>query len=204
MEIFKSSKKGLILGISTKEDGNMRIKENQIKFAKSLGFSNLKVNEQVHKDRVVRVGLKSRRKKADGLITNDKRIALGIIVADCLPVYLYNDKEIALIHCGWRGLSLNILQKAVLNMERKNLKALIGPGILFCHFKVKKDLLKLFPQYIVKKEYLDLQKIVKDQLGFLGIKDIIKIKECTFCSSKYFSFRSKDKQAMLALIGHKE
>ncbi len=194
MEIFKSPKKGIILAISTKEDGNMRLLENQKKFIKKLGLSNLKTVEQIHKNKIKRVDLKSRKTKADGLITNDKRICLGIIIADCLPVFLISDKEIGIVHCGWRGLSLNILK------DLKMKYALIGPGILKCHFKVKKDLQEIFS---CKKNYLDLQKIAEKQLVLSGIKNISKIKECTFCSSKYYSFRRGDKQAMLAVIGYK-
>ncbi len=206
MEIFKSSKKDLILAISTKEDGNMRELVNKKKFANALGFSVLKFNEQVHKNKVVRVNLKSKKQKADGLITNSKEICLGVVIADCLPIYLYNEKEIALIHCGWRGLSLNILGKTISKMDKKKLKALIGPGILKCHFKVKQDLLKTFPENIFNKNYIDLQAVAEKQLTLSGVKknNIKKIRECTFCSNKYFSFRKKNKQAMMAIIGYKK
>ncbi|MDD5606387.1 MAG: polyphenol oxidase family protein [Candidatus Pacebacteria bacterium] len=198
MEIFKSTKKGLILAISSKKDGNMRILANQKRFAKKLGFQYLKTNEQVHKDKIVKVNLKSKRTKADGLFTNDKRIALGITVADCLPVFIYNNQEFALIHCGWRGLSLNILNKIKIN----NSKVLIGPGILKCHFKVKKDVQEIFSSKI---NHIDLQAIAEKQLILSGVKkkNIKKVRECTFCSNKYFSYRRGDKQAMLAIIGYK-
>ncbi len=198
MEIFKSSKKELILTLSTRKEGNMRLARNRLKFIESLGFNCLKMNNQVHREEITRVDIESKKRDGDGLISRDKRICLGIIVADCLPVFLYNDHEFGLIHCGWRGLSLSILEKAVNQMDRKNLKGLIGPGILKCHFKVKQDLLSLFPEYIFEENYIDLQKVAQDQAPFAKT-----VSECTFClKEKYFSFRRGDKEAMMAVIGY--
>jgi copper oxidase (laccase) domain-containing protein len=58
---------------------------------------------------------------ADGLITTDPRVCLGIHVADCGPVYLLDPirRVIALLHSGRRGTELGIVRAAIEKMERE-------------------------------------------------------------------------------------
>jgi len=59
--------------------------------------------------------------EADGLITTDPRVCLGIHVADCGPVYLLDPirRVIALLHSGRRGTELGIVRAAIEKMERE-------------------------------------------------------------------------------------
>ena len=57
---------------------------------------------------------------ADGLITNDPRVCLGVHVADCGPVFLVDPRRhvIALLHSGRRGTELGITTAAIVEMRR--------------------------------------------------------------------------------------
>ena len=58
---------------------------------------------------------------ADGLITADPRVCLGIHVADCGPVFLVDPERrvIALLHAGLRGAELGITTAAIEKMRRE-------------------------------------------------------------------------------------
>jgi len=56
--------------------------------------------------------------KADGIITNEEGLSLFLLVADCLPVIIFDPlKEVVgLVHVGWKGADINIAGKAVEKM----------------------------------------------------------------------------------------
>lgn len=199
---------------------------NRQKFLKNIGiFSTQMVSAQLaNKSAIAIVERRSGGRTlpgTDGLITKDKDLYLSITVADCLPIFIFDQKKeaLALLHAGWRGLALNITKKAVDKMCRElkcrleDMQAYIGPSIGLCHFEVKEDVRKVFEKYRNveqrrgKKIYLDLKKIAKLQLISCGLsKKAVEINpECTYClSEKYFSFR-RDKpekvEAMMVLAG---
>ncbi len=57
--------------------------------------------------------------KTDGLMTNKKYLYLFLLVADCIPIILYDAVRdvIALVHAGWKGVGLEIAKKAVNRMR---------------------------------------------------------------------------------------
>ena len=95
--------------------------------------------EQVHGCHVAVVDSRSAAPVAgaDGLITADPRVCLGIHVADCGPVYIVDPglRVIALLHSGRRGTELGITTAAIGKMTREfgcdpaRLVALLGPCI---------------------------------------------------------------------------
>ncbi|MEO7317533.1 MAG: laccase domain-containing protein [Chthoniobacteraceae bacterium] len=95
--------------------------------------------EQVHGSEVTVVHARSTVPVvgADGLITNDPRVCLGIRVADCGPVYLVDPalRVIALLHSGRKGTELDITAVAIAEMQRvfgcdpANLIVQLGPCI---------------------------------------------------------------------------
>lgn len=93
--------------------------------------------EQVHGNQVIQVNtLTDEKKKGDGLVTNVKGVALGILTADCGSVLFY-DPEVHVIgacHAGWRGAKDGILQATLDAMEeiganRSRIYATLGPTI---------------------------------------------------------------------------
>jgi len=74
--------------------------------------------------------------RADGMVTNQPGLALGILTADCQPV-LFADAEAGVIgaaHAGWRGALDGVLEATVeamvaLGAQRQTIHAVIGPSI---------------------------------------------------------------------------
>lgn len=80
----------------------------------------------------------------DGLITATPGLLLGVLTADCLPIILADPthRAVGVFHAGWRGTVKRIVEKGVGEMRRHfgtrpgDMKAVIGPGIRNCCYKV--------------------------------------------------------------------
>lgn len=192
---------GLVVGLSEKTDGQMKLTGDSVRDKIALGnqkrfFNRLDIDERnivcanlVHGNNVEVAGTQNRGMmmvKTDGLVTAEKNLFLSLTVADCLPVFLYDSTKgnIGLVHAGWKGLAKNILALAVMKMIREfksrpqDLLAGIGPGISSCHFEVKNDILEKFSEWLAqaqekrgRKSFLDLKKIAKLQLLKLGLRE---------------------------------
>lgn len=215
----------LHIGMSDKKDGAMKSSvENRLLFFKNKGLDdkNIVSAALVNKNKVVVVDNIEESQiiqECDALITSQHKNLLTITVADCLPIYFYdnNKKVVALAHAGWRGVALSIAKEVVnkfINHYHSNLSDIeifIGPYIQDCHFEVKSDVLSEFKDCNVitrdEKTYINLAQIVEEQLLQLGINNINISEECTYClNAKYFSYR-RDKpkvlETMIAYIGLK-
>lgn len=216
--------------MSEKKDGSMKLfengdanMENRNKFFKSAGIDSSRViSAGIANGTNVKIVSASSPKiiyEADGLVTNNKNIFLSITIADCVPVYFYNpeNKIVAIVHCGWRGIIGGIIKNALnkifeLGGKAENLAVALGPGICKDHFEIREDTLNEFrdyPEFVVwdsGKIFVDLKEIIKKQLNEFQIRseNIEDNPECTFENNKYFSFR-RDKpkiiEAMIAVIG---
>ena len=151
----------------------------------------------------------------DAVITDKKRVALGIWTADCLPILMIDrsKKVIAAVHGGWRGIWRGIIERTVGEMTRAfgcspaDIVVGIGPGIGPCCYEVGMDVKSLFQsshedhqQFIQEREgktYLDLSRVAQLELTKAGIPpaNIATIPLCTACRKDlFFSFR-RDKKA---------
>lgn len=82
--------------------------------------------------------------ETDALITASRAVALGVIVADCTPILLYDPRlhVLGLAHAGWRGTVGQIAARTVATMEREfgsraaDLLAGVGPSIGSCCYEV--------------------------------------------------------------------
>ncbi len=146
---------------------------------------------------------------ADAVITDRTDVFIGVVVADCVPVLVYdqNRKIIAAVHAGWKGTAGGILEKTLLLMiERFNslpvdILVAIGPSIKKCSYEVDarvKDAVKIRTgqgNYIDPKgdKYmLDLAEANRIQAFNAGVPDynIWKSEDCTFCNpDTYYSYR---------------
>lgn len=175
---------------------------------------------QVHGNRVIVAGknFSQRRlelEEADGLITKDPNVLLAVRSADCLPVFLFDEKQggIGLVHVGWRGLQNSIIRQAVLLMQEQwgsdpqDIKVVFGPSIRSCCYEVGKEFKKHFPGQLISRDshlFLDLPKVNFAQLTALGVKkeNISDCNICTCCDQNYFSLRRENTLAgrMISLI----
>ena len=87
---------------------------------------------------------------ADAHVSTTADVALGVLVADCLPVLLAdrNGSVIGAAHAGWRGLSAGVLENTVAAMRAlmpdAELLAWLGPCIGPTAFEVGQDVLDAF------------------------------------------------------------
>jgi len=153
--------------------------------------------KQIHSKIILDIDSKKSR-IGDGLITKRKNFALGIKVADCLPIYLFSKEQICLIHCGWRSIIKGIAKEASRVLENYNY--VLGASIGSCCYEVQRDVAKLFEEKyrnaLIRKGgkyYLDLKSAVIEDLGkesLLGSLDL-----CTKCHPAYFhSYRRGDRE----------
>lgn len=83
----------------------------------------------------------------DAFITNCKSLVLYVTVADCVPIYLYDNAKnvIAIVHAGWRGTCNNIVRNTInkmkehFNTSAKDIIACIGPSICSDCYEVSDD-----------------------------------------------------------------
>ena len=172
---------------------------------------NLILLNQIHSSKFyfINKNYKFKKKKLNGdaLITNVKKIALGVLVADCVPVLIYdkNLKIISAIHAGWKSVYKEIIKKVVKFLIKKgsntkNLVAVIGPSISEKSYEVQKDLKgkflkkdkqsKFFFKIRKNKTYFGLNKNVYYHLKKLGIENLEIIKKNTFDpKNNFFSAR---------------
>ena len=143
----------------------------------------------------------------DALITNKRKIILGVLTADCVPILIFDKKlkMISAIHAGWRGAYKGIINAVIKyfvknGSESKNLIAAIGPCISQKHYEVQKDFKskffkqsrsnKIFFKNIGNKTYFSLNKYVNYQLKSLGVKKIDIIDQDTYNpKNNFFSAR---------------
>ena len=177
---------------------------------------------QIHQDKILLlrkpiVALPSPM-KYDAMITNAPNIFLGILTADCLPIFLVDQKKrvIAAIHAGRQGTALNITTKVLKKMEEEfgcaseNLLIAMGPSIGPCCYEIGEKVFRPewepFSTFVGDgKRMVDLAEINIAQMKEEGIKEkqIFRIDLCTSCHlDLFFSYR-KDGQTgrQLSFIG---
>lgn len=83
---------------------------------------------------------------ADGLATRVAGVALGIITADCVPVFLYYEahgehpEEVAALHCGWRSTLAELLLRCLARRPEPPAVLCLGPHIRQRSFEVGPEL----------------------------------------------------------------
>ena len=165
--------KSLNCGIGSK-DKKIHVKKNLNKVCKKIGCStkNLVLLKQIHSNKVYVINKKPIKKlKGDSIITNKKRIALGILSADCAPVFIFDPKNnfIGAIHAGWKGLYKKIISKTNNNF-----------------FFIKK-----------KKFFFSLNEYISNELRKKGVENIEIIKKDTYLNkNNFFSSRRSLKKKL--------
>ncbi|MFW2442271.1 peptidoglycan editing factor PgeF [Aliarcobacter butzleri] len=209
---------------SDKTDGNLAyhvcdIKENVDKNRQKLALKydykdeNLCYMNQIHSANVVVVDENSPKyiDNCDALITKTKNLPLMVMVADCIPILMFDEVKgvIAAIHAGRNSTFLKISEITSKKMiedfscKTENIKVIMGPSIQKCCYEVNDELKniveKSFGKEFVIGNNIDLQGINKKLLENLGIKNIEISSICTKCSNKpFFSYRKEKKTGRFA------
>ncbi len=173
---------------------------------------------QVHGTRVWPVGEKgpqcSGPDEGDGLITDREQIAIGVRVADCVPVFLFDPqaRAVGIVHAGRQGTQDGVTTAAVQMMQITfgskpyDIHALIGPSAGPCCYQVSEQMVA---EFLVRGlaaagRVLDLWESNAIQLEQCGVPraQIEQVKLCTICGQgRFHSYRATGTaQRNLALI----
>lgn len=170
--------------------------------------------KQVHGDGIILIKNSSdaaryAQVEADAVICSQWGVPIAVRTADCVPVLIAHPKRvIAVVHAGWRGTSLAILEKTLLRMRAEfgldlsELAVAIGPAIGPECYEVGEEVAEVFQKgkdsVHVKasangKYLLDLKAINEAQARRLGViaASIERRPECTRCLPQdFFSHRA--------------
>jgi hypothetical protein len=172
----------------------------EIRSAIGMGDWPLFTAKQIHGNRIAIVDSGSHSSTdrefpgCDGIITNQRGIALGVYVADCCAVYIVdpNVPAIGLVHSGRKGTELGIVTNAIRQM--------------IDHFETDPtDMIVQFSPCIRPPHYeIDFAAEIFNQCRALGVKEIRDPSVCTACDpGRYYSYRAEKGKTgrMLALLG---
>ena len=191
-------------------DKKKNIRKNLTFVSKKMGIkrSNLILMYQTHSNKVIEVKKNKFRRKirSDAIITRDKKIALGVVTADCVPVLLCDAKNemVGCIHAGWKGALKGIIKNTVSKIRKNNkygrIFACIGPCIgrknyevglkFYRKFMSKSNKNKLYFSFKNKnKKLFNLRKFVKDKLEELNVS-VDHVNHDTYKErNNFFSYR---------------
>lgn len=207
------------------------VTENYRRLGNAVGFTPEQTvfTKQIHSDIVERVGraqcgrglLFPVEQGCDGLITNEKGVALTVFSADCTPILLFDPVAAAIgaVHAGWRGTASGIAAAAVQKMQREfgcnpaNIRAAIGPCISQCCFETDRDV----PDAMLaalgdaaecairpcgEKYYVNLKRLNALWLRRVGVTQIDCSEDCTACQPERFwsHRRVGDRRGSLASV----
>jgi len=130
---------------------------------------------------------------------------LAVRTADCVPLVLLGAESIGVVHAGWRGLALGIIQATVAAMGDVH-TAHVGPHIRAGCYEFGDDDLDDVARSLGDgvratttwgTPALDLTAGVRAALGNITVVDA---GACTACSDLYFSWRARKDEARFATI----
>ncbi len=155
----------------------------------------------------------------DGLVTKSAGTLLTAMIADCVPVFLYDEEQgaIGLLHAGWKGTSERIVQRGIKKMREEygtrvsELRIYLGPSIEKACYPVGKDVYDRFSRWTAGElaandRRLDLRGINREQAVEMGVgeENIHISRYCTRCfEDMFYSYRASGGNCgrMIAFMG---
>lgn len=212
----------LNLGLNTSDEAGL-VARNRAHFLSSLGWhpAQLAYSHQVHGAAILTANGPVQEKGYDGLATQTPGVLLGITIADCAPVLIYDpvQQAVAALHAGWRGTAAGIAAKGVRALQSQfgcqpeNCLAYVGTCISSAAYEVSEEVAAQFPPIckspkpgLPGKWWLDLKAANALQLQQAGLRpEHIEVSPfCTWADNDlYFSHRKEEGATgrMLAVIG---
>ncbi len=144
---------------------------------------------QVAGDNVVRVSGPGLAGEADALVTAAPDLCLSVAVADCVPVALVSEREVGMVHSGWRGTLAGVSGKATQRLAGSRVRAYIGPSIRRCCYEVSEELAATFAtefgDEVVTGRKLSLQDAIRLDLEKYGV-EVNDLGLCSGCRPDLF------------------
>ncbi len=173
-----------------------RNREKELKqLAKIYGFKQIYYGHQVHSGTILRYGKDAAGTDGDAAFCDKKGVLLGVFTADCVPVLVFGEGIVGVIHAGWRGFRENIFAHffSSIPVPLGKLQLIIGPAICGNCYEIGEETAVFFhpPELRVKAEKhfaLDLPELTVSTLISLGAlpKNIRMAGECTRCGKMGF------------------
>jgi YfiH family protein len=200
------------------DDDPARVIENRRRVCRVLGvdFDRCTFAQQVHGDSIRMVTKTEAGEgrarfddgipKTDGLAVSEPGVTVAVLVADCVPILLYDPENHvgAAVHAGWRGTAGGIAAKAVRLLADEcgcrpaALVVALGPAIGSCCYQVGAEVVEGLTRAFDYEEsvaerrarnwYADLAKANLQQLTTAGVsvENIEPSGICTSCDSEEF------------------
>ena len=213
----------------TATDSAENVRENRLRWSEAVTGSRespLRTIRQIHSgvSVVAEASAPEAIPVADGIMTSEPGILLGVMTADCIPVLVADpvQRAVAAFHAGWRGTVGRIVEHGIARMttefgsDPSHLVAAIGPGIGACCYTVGGEVEAQFEaefhygaELFLKgneTSRLDLIEANRRQLTAAGLSQdsVAFVGGCTSCQPWYFySHRASGGHAgrMMASIG---
>lgn len=173
-----------------------------------ISAERLALAQQVHGNEVQYVSKPGVYQNIDGFYTDRPEVYLTIRTADCAAVFISIPElpAVGIAHVGWRGARANIVGNLIRQMTKQwsvdpaSFRIAISPHIKNCCYSVGEEFKDYFQsQYLLHRNgklYLDLEKVIADQLIEVNIKEenFTISPDCTSCSSlPLYSYRAQQK-----------
>lgn len=137
-------------------DSRERVIENRNRIKTGLGLESTGFYDvwQVHGTDVVMAAaprhIHTAHTKADSIITDRANVALLMLFADCVPIFLFDPmhRAIGIAHAGWKGTIARVVARTVESMRQafgsrpEDLLAGIGPSICQDHYQVGSEVIQ--------------------------------------------------------------
>ena len=187
-------------------DADSNVSKNR-KLVSSLFCEGRKIYlpNQVHSNAVTEISKQDEnlRKDCDSVIVKNREIPIGVLTADCLPLFLVDPVSMTagVAHAGRMGVFLDVAGETVRKLEDshgsrpEDMIAAIGPGIRDCCYEVGEEVFagyEKFLKYRNREGKLDMVTSVADSLVARGLSpdNIFDSGICTSCENEeFFSHR---------------
>jgi YfiH family protein len=175
----------------------------------SISEKDIYLPVQKHTDQVLVLRSDLAPVTADAVVTQRRGILLGVTVADCVPILLYDRRKSAVgaVHAGWRGTASQIMKKTVRIMVELfdsapgDIIVAIGPSIRWQCYDVGVEVKEAVCEATGEGKYcmsnkgkcfIDLSSANRTQALSSGIPagNIWSSGECTRCNpDAFYSYR---------------
>jgi YfiH family protein len=184
-------------------DDAEKVEENRRLACAMLGLPHerLAFNRQVHSPTVHRAHPARRGEPGDGLWTDEPRLPMLAMSADCLPIAIARTAgppALAVLHAGWRGLAEGVVSEGVRALHADStfeLAAVVGPAIGPCCYEVGPEVSGLFDADLTVGGRLDLPRAAERALLDAGVERVERIDLCTRDNPELFFSHRRDGRA---------
>jgi polyphenol oxidase len=181
-------------------DDARKVEENRRRACEALDlpYERLAFNRQVHSPTVHRARPAGRGEPGDGLWSDEPRLPMLAMSADCLPIAIARTKgprALAVLHAGWRGLAEGVVAagvKALSVDSTQTLAAVVGPAIGPCCYEVGPEVSRLFGDDLTVDRKLDLWRAAERALRDAGVARVDRVDLCTRDHPELFFSHRRD------------